>query len=173
MRCRPPKTKLQRVFSSRLKWDLRPNSLSLVLEQKRRSGALILDLTESNPTKAGLDYPDHAILDPLIDSASLKYEPSPAGLSSAREAVARYYAERHAAVHPSQILLTASTSEAYSYLFKLLTDPGDEIVVPQPSYPLYDFLAGMELVNIRHYPLRYDGVWHIDFSALEGVSMNL
>ena len=169
MRCRPSKTKLQRVFSSRLKWDLRPNSLSLVLEQKRRSGALILDLTESNPTKAGLDYPDHAILDPLIDPASLKYEPSPAGLPIAREAVARYYAERHAAVHPSQILLTASTSEAYSYLFKLLTDPGDEIVVPQPSYPLYDFLAGMELVNIRHYPLRYDGVWHIDFSALEGV----
>ena len=98
---------------------------------------------------------------------SLRYDPSPRGLLPAREAVARYYAERGREVAPSQILLTASTSEAYAYLFKLLTDPGDEILTPRPSYPLFEFLAALESVEVRQYPLRYDGAWHIDFAALE------
>jgi aspartate/methionine/tyrosine aminotransferase len=139
----------------------------VLLAEKRRSGEAILDLTESNPTRAGIAYPDRAIMESLTDPVSLRYEPSPEGLPSAREAVATYYAERCASVDPAQILLTASTSEAYSYLFKLLTNPGDEVLVPRPSYPLYEFLAGLEFVNIRQYPLRYDGVWHIDFDALE------
>jgi aspartate/methionine/tyrosine aminotransferase len=150
-----------------LKWDLHPNPLSLLIEEKRRAGAPVLDLTESNPTRAGISYPGSAILSALADSASLRYDPSPLGLLTAREAVANYYARSGTKVDASQILLTASTSEAYAYLFKLLTEPGDQLLAPRPSYPLFDFLAGLESVNVRQYPLRYDGVWHIDFDALE------
>jgi alanine-synthesizing transaminase len=123
----------------------------------------VLDLTESNPTRAGLEYPRAEILDALSDARALQYDPEPRGLLSAREAVAGYYGN----VPASRILLTASTSEAYSYLFKLLCDPGDEILSPRPSYPLFEFLAGLESVRVVQYPLRYDGVWHIDFEALE------
>lgn len=155
-----------RVFSSRLQWDSQPNPLSILLAEKRRSGAAILDLTESNPTRAGLDYPGDEILAALADPRALQYDPDPRGLLSAREAVAEYYAQRGVDIPASRILLTASTSEAYSYLFKLLTDPGDEILVPRPSYPLFDYLAAMESVRVIQYPLGYDGVWHIDFDAL-------
>jgi alanine-synthesizing transaminase len=155
-----------RVFSSRLKWDSHPNPLSALLAEKRRNGAAILDLTESNPTHAGLHYPGDELLAALADPRALRYHPDPRGLLSAREAVSDYYAQRGVEVPPSRILLTASTSEAYSYLFKLLADPGDEILVPRPSYPLFDYLAAMESVGVRQYPLRYDGVWHIDFPAL-------
>jgi hypothetical protein len=134
--------------------------------EKRRAGARVLDLTESNPTQAGFDYPKE-IFSALADSASLRYEPDPRGLPSAREAVSGYYAERGVEVPASRILLTASTSEAYSYLFKLLANPGDEILVPRPSYPLFEFLAGLECVRVVQYPLRYDGVWHVDFETLE------
>ncbi len=154
------------TFSSRLKWDLRPNPLSARLDEKRRAGSVILDLTESNPTHAGFDYP-RSTVDALADPSALRYDPSPRGMLKAREAVARYYAARGREVAPSQILLTASTSEAYSYLFKLLTDPGDEILTPRPSYPLFEFLAALELVEVHQYPLRYDGAWHLDFAALE------
>ncbi len=157
---------MMRVFSSRLQWDSQPNPLSILLAEKRRSGAAILDLTESNPTRAGLDYPGGELLAALADSRSLLYDPDPRGLLAAREAVSGYYAQRGVEVPPSRILLTASTSEAYSYLFKLLADPGDEILVPRPSYPLFDYLAAMESVRVVQYPLRYDGVWHIDFDAL-------
>ena len=157
---------MTRVFSSRLQWDSQPNPLSLFLAEKRRSGAAILDLTESNPTHAGLDYPGGELLAALADPRALLYNPDPRGLLAAREAVAEYYAQRGVDVPASRILLTASTSEAYSYLFKLLADPGDEILVPRPSYPLFDYLAAMESVRVRQYPLRYNGVWHIDFDAL-------
>jgi alanine-synthesizing transaminase len=156
-----------RVFSSRLNWDLRPNPLSQLLEQKRRAGVTVLDLTESNPTHAGFAYPEEEIIAALGDPSSLRYDPSPRGLRSAREAIAAYYAERGVTVHPSRILLTASTSEAYGYLFKLLANPGDEILVPRPSYPLFEFLAALESVRIEQYPLRYDGAWRVDFNALE------
>ncbi len=156
-----------RVFSSRLKWDSPANPMAVLLAEKRRAGVSVLDLTESNPTHAGFEYPGDEILAALDDARALRYDPAPRGLPSAREAVSEYYARRGVAVDPSRILLTASTSEAYGYLFKLLADPGDEIVVPRPSYPLFEFLAAMESVQIRQYPLRYDGAWHIDFEALE------
>jgi alanine-synthesizing transaminase len=154
------------VFSSRFKWDLEPNPLAVLLESKRAAGATIFDLTESNPTAAGFEYPG-AITESLNDIQALRYEPSPRGLVTAREAVSDYYAARGREIPPSRILLTASTSEAYAYLFKLLTDPGDELLTPRPSYPLFEFLAAMESVEVRQYSLRYDGAWHIDFEALE------
>ncbi|HEY7334282.1 MAG TPA: pyridoxal phosphate-dependent aminotransferase [Bryobacteraceae bacterium] len=155
------------MFSRRLNWEASPNPISRLLEEKRRAGARVLDLTESNPTRAGLSYPEEAILGALADPASLRYEPNPRGLASARAAVSRYYEERGIAVAPSQILLTASSSEAYAYLFKLLADPGGEVLIPRPSYPLFEFLARLESVNVRQYSLRYDGAWHIDFDSLE------
>ena len=154
------------MFSSRLPENLRPNRLSELLAAKRRSGAAILDLTESNPTRAGFTYPAEEILQALADLRSLLYEPSPAGLAEAREAVACYYAERGQAVEPDRILLTASTSEAYSYVFKLLCDSGDEALVPRPSYPLFGFLAELESVRLAQYPLAYHGRWEMDLDAL-------
>jgi aspartate/methionine/tyrosine aminotransferase len=141
--------------------------LSVLLEQKRQAGAPVIDLTESNPTRAGLAYPEAEILAALGDPGVLRYHPSSRGLDSAREAVAAYYCDRGTETQSGNVLLTASTSEAYAYLFKLLTNPGDEILAPRPSYPLFEFLAGLESVTIRQYPLRYDGAWHIDFDALE------
>jgi hypothetical protein len=139
-----------------------------LVAQKRNSGITILDLTESNPTHAGLAYtPD--LLAPLADRKGLRYDPDPRGIAAAREGVAGYYAKRGVQVPIDRILLTASTSEAYSYLFKLLADPGDDVLVPRPSYPLFDYLAALESVQVRPYPLRYDGAWHIDFEALEQV----
>ncbi|MBI4480096.1 MAG: pyridoxal phosphate-dependent aminotransferase [Acidobacteria bacterium] len=154
------------MFSSRLHWDMQPNSLAQLLEAKRRSGAAILDLTESNPTRAGFAYPEQPILQALAQPGSLLYEPSPAGLHSAREAVAEYYRSRGHRVEPSRILLTASTSEAYACLFKLLADPADEILVPRPSYPLFDYLAALESVRPIPYPLRYHGAWSLELEAL-------
>lgn len=154
------------MFSSRLPESLRPNRLSELLEAKRRSGAAILDLTESNPTRAGFVYAAGEILQALADPRSLRYEPSPSGLQEAREAVACYYAERGQTVEPERIVLTASTSEAYSYLFKLLCDAGDEVLVPRPSYPLFGFLADLESIHLVHYPLVYHGGWEMDLDAL-------
>ncbi len=147
------------MFSSRLDWNVQTNKLS----ELRKTKSHIVDLTESNPTHAGLTYPTDEILNSLADAKALHYDPDPRGLLSAREAVAKYYGD----VPASRILLTASTSEAYAYLFKLLCDPGDEILSPRPSYPLFEFLAGLESVRVTQYPLRYDGIWHIDFHELE------
>ncbi len=155
------------MFSSRLNWDLRQNRISALLEAMRRAGARILDLTESNPTQAGLSYPAGEILEALGDARSLRYAPSPAGAAEAREAVSAYYAARGTSVAADRMVLTASTSEAYSYAFKLLADPGDEVLVPRPSYPLFEFLARLESVRVVDYPLEYDGGWRIDFAALE------
>ncbi len=160
-------TGTRRVFSSRLQADLRPNPLTVLLEEKRRAGAEILDLTESNPTRAGLRYPEAEILEALGDPRAMRYDPAPAGMRSAREAVAAYYAERDEDVRVEDILLTSSTSEAYALLFKLLCDPGDEVLVPRPSYPLFDYLAAMESVAVKQYALRYAARWAIDFEALE------
>jgi aspartate/methionine/tyrosine aminotransferase len=151
-------------FTSRFHWEEHPNALTKLLQEKRNAGVEILDLTESNPTRAGLEYPEQQILQALADPAALHYDPTPNGLYTAREAVSQYYAGLGADVSPSRILLTASTSEAYAYLFKLLTSPGDEVLVPRPSYPLFEYLAAMESVKVRQYPLRYDGAWHIDFA---------
>src|SRR5262249_34209487 len=153
----------ERLFSGRLNWALSVNPLARLLEEKRRAGAKLLDLTESNPTRAGISYPAAEILAAISADTAMRYDPAPRGSEDARRAVADYYAERGVAVDPERILLTASTSEAYSYLFKLLTDPGDEVLTPRPSYPLFEFLAGLESVHVRQYPLRYDGEWHVDF----------
>lgn len=156
-------------FSQRIKWDLDSNRLALLLEQKRRAQARVLDLTQSNPTRAGFRYPEAAILNALGGSGALLYEPSPRGLPVAREAVSAYYRERALAVDPAQVQLTASTSEGYSYLFKLLTDQGQSVLAPQPSYPLFDFLAALEGCELRPYELRYlhPTGWEIDFDSLE------
>jgi alanine-synthesizing transaminase len=154
------------VFSQRLKWDVHTNPISRLVGKKRAAGIPILDLTESNPTHAQLSYPP-GLLAALADERGLGYEPDPRGIRSAREAVANYYAQRGVELSSDRILLTASTSEAYAYLFKLLADPGDEVLVPRPSYPLFEYLAALESVHVQQYPLRYDGGWHIDFAALE------
>ncbi|HVX66032.1 MAG TPA: pyridoxal phosphate-dependent aminotransferase [Bryobacteraceae bacterium] len=155
------------MFSSRLDWDLRPNRISTLIDAKRRAGADVLDLTESNPTRAGLAYRASEIVEALGDSRSLLYEPWPAGSPEARAAVSGYYAARGEEISPERILLTASTSEAYGYVFKLLCDAGDEVLVPRPSYPLFEFLARLEGVRVVQYPLVYEGAWRIDFQALE------
>jgi alanine-synthesizing transaminase len=153
------------MFSTRFHWDFRPNRLTQLLAQKRAAGARVLDLTESNPTRAGIDYPA-GIRRTFDDPRMLRYEPLPAGLPEARAAVSRYYAARGHEVPIDRILLTASTSEAYAYLFKLLADPGDHVLVPRPSYPLFEFLATMEHVAVRQYPLVYHGAWSIALDEL-------
>src|SRR6266542_2028094 len=152
------------MFSSRLRWDLPPNRLSQALQQNRRSGAAILDLTESNPTRANFNYPAEEILRAIADPRSLRYDPDPAGLAEARAAIAAWYGARGQPVAPERILLTASTSEAYSWLFKLLASPGDNVLVPRPSYPLFDYLAALETVQAVQYSLVYDHGWSIDFA---------
>ena len=146
------------MYSSRLRWDTSRNELMKRLATK---GQVAYDLTESNPTRAGVTYDGAAILEALGDRASLVYEPSSAGLLSARAAVADY-----AGVQPDDVLLTASSSEAYSFLFKLLCDPGDEILTPRPSYPLLELLASLEAVSVKQYPLRYQEGWWIDIGAV-------
>jgi alanine-synthesizing transaminase len=153
------------MFSERTRWDLRPNRLAEKLAAKRASGARVLDLTESNPTRVGLPCPED-VLDALARAEARRYEPEPFGLRAAREAVAADFAGRGFAVDPDRIVLSASTSEAYAFLFKLLCDPGDEILVPRPGYPLFEFLATLESLQVRTYPLRYDGEWHVDVGAL-------
>ena len=149
-----------RRFSSRIAWSLIPTDLSLLAQRHTET---LLDLTQSNPTTAGIPYPADRILAALNDVRSLRYHPSPLGLPRAREAVSDYYGGRAPA---GNILLTASTSEAYSYVFKLLCDPGDQVLVPRPSYPLFDFLAQLEGIAAVQYPMHYSGGWHIDLDAL-------
>lgn len=141
--------------SSRFRWTLQPNALSQARAVSQASGRRLTDLTISNPTRAGIAYPPD-LLQPLADPRALAYEPNANGLLAAREAVAEYYAGHGARVHPDQVLLTASTSEAYHYLFKLLGDPGAEVLVPRPSYPLFEFLAGLELLETTAYPVGCD-----------------
>ena len=155
------------MFAERTKWNLEPNRLSEALARHRAAGKPLVDLTVSNPTECGFVYDERAILEALQDPAALKYEPEPRGLVSARQAVAEYYAERGVSLDVDDIFLTMSTSEAYSYAFRLLCNPGDEILIPAPSYPLFDYLADIQDVKPVRYPLVYDYGWQIDFHALE------
>jgi aspartate/methionine/tyrosine aminotransferase len=155
------------TFSNRIHWGMEENDLAQALARKRRAGVPVLDLTESNPTRAGLPYPSAAIQKSFDNEGLLQYVPDPRGGRAVREAVSHYYRERGAEVHFDDIFLTASTSEAYGFLFKLLCDAGDEILVPRPSYPLFDFLAALDEVKPVSYPLRFDGAWHVNFGALE------
>lgn len=153
------------MFSHRTAWGVAPNRLAAALADFRRSGRPLLDLTESNPTGVGLSMPVEEIREALADVRALRYEPSPFGFRQAREAVAAYHG---GAVPPERIVLTASTSEAYAMLFKVLADPGDRVLVPVPSYPLFDYLAGLEGVEIAPYPSLFDGDgWIVDLPAVE------
>jgi aspartate/methionine/tyrosine aminotransferase len=155
------------MFSRRTDWRLAPNRFSEAVQEVRAAGREILDLTLSNPTQAGIDYDAPAILDSLRNIRALEYDPQPKGLRSARGAVAGYYRERGEQVDPERLVLTTSTSEGYSYLFRLLANPGDEVLVPKPSYPLFDFLAELQDVKLVGYPLLYDHGWQIDWPSLE------
>ncbi|HEX4950883.1 MAG TPA: pyridoxal phosphate-dependent aminotransferase [Blastocatellia bacterium] len=161
------------MFSNRFKWNLATNRLAQLIEEKKRSGVKLLDLTESNPTRVGLHYP--FALSALAEPQVLQYDPHPRGLTSTREAVAAYYQTRQQTIDPDRIFLTASTSEAYSWLFKLLCDPGDAILVPQPSYPLFEFLATLEGIVLQPYHLDYvhPRGWRLDMdSLLSAISPN-
>jgi alanine-synthesizing transaminase len=155
------------MFANRTKWNLTPNRLSEALAQHRAAGKPLVDLTVSNPTECGFLYDQGAILDALRNPSALEYEPAPRGLVLARQAVCEYYAERGARVTVDDVILTTGTSEAYSYVFRLLCNPGDEILVPAPSYPLFDFLADIQDVKLVRYALVYDHGWQTDFHALE------
>lgn len=152
--------------SSRLPRDLAPNALSAALSQMRAEGRPVADLTCSNPTRAGIPYPLD-LLAPLADPAGLAYEPEPFGLPTARAAVVADFARRGVTVAPDRVCLTASTSEAYALLFKLLCDPGDRVLVPQPSYPLFEHLTALECVQAVPYALDLHGDWRLDVAAIE------
>jgi len=155
------------MFADRTRWNLTSNRLSKALARHRSGGRRLLDLSASNPTECGFHYDTGAIMRALCSPASLGYHPDPQGLKSAREAVAGYYAHRGEYVFIEDVLLTTSTSEAYSFIFRLLCNPGDELLIPTPSYPLFDFLADLQDVKLKPYPLIYDHGWQIDFHALE------
>ena len=164
------------MFSERTNWRLAQNRLTRALEQVRANGAKILDLTASNPTRVGLEYDSRAILTALSSEQALDYDPQAKGLLAARRAVAGYYRDRSAggrdvasnvSTDVERIILTTSTSEGYSYVFRLLCNTGDELLVPKPSYPLFDFLADLQDVKLVPYPLIYDHGWQMDFPSLE------
>jgi aspartate/methionine/tyrosine aminotransferase len=156
------------MFSRRTNWNLSANRYSLAVDAARQAGRTLLDLTASNPTTVGLHYERERILRALQHPRALEYEPAAKGILPAREAVAGYYAARNIALSPEQIILTVSTSEAYSYCFRLLCDPGDEVLVPSPSYPLFEFLADIQDVKLIPYELVYDHGWQIEFESLRG-----
>lgn len=151
------------MFSRRAGWKLAPNRLHQLAEAARRRGAL-RDLTVSNPTRCGFVYPE-AMLQALAAPAGLAYDPQPLGLEPARAAVRGYYRERGGAI-PGRLLLTASTSEAYAHLFRLLCDAGDAVLMPAPSYPLFEMLAGVEAVELQAVPMTYARGWRLEAEAL-------
>jgi alanine-synthesizing transaminase len=154
-------------FSRRTGWDVGESGFAAEIREARASGRSLIDLTVANPTVCGFKYDSDAILKPLADAGALTYDPDPRGMRSAREAVVGYYGDHGASVDPDAVVLTTSTSEGYGYLFRLLCDAGDEVLVAQPSYPLFDFLADLEDVTLLAYPLFYDHGWWIDFAELE------
>lgn len=156
-------------FSDRSAWNSAQNPLTLALEAKRRQKIPVLDLTLSNPTLCGFNYlkdPRFQILDHAQNSV---YKPDPRGLLSAREAVVRYYADKKIQVSPEQIFLTSGTSEAYTFLFRLLGNTGDTILAPKPGYPLFDTLCGLNDLELQKYRLYYGSVWNLDEKSLAGL----
>ncbi len=154
------------AWSARTQWDFTETPWARHLARLRAAGAQLWDLTASNPTHCGFAYHAASILAPLQDPVALHYEPNPRGLRPAREAVSQYYSDHGATVDPEHIFLTTSTSEAYSFLLRLLCDPGDEVLIGQPGYPLFDFLARLDDVHLVPYELFYDHGWHLDLQAL-------
>jgi aspartate/methionine/tyrosine aminotransferase len=156
------------MFSHRTGWKLTPNRFTEAQHELRAAGREVLDLTVSNPTRAGLPYDAESILNSLSHPQALDYDPQPKGLASARQAVSGYYRGKPSVVEvdPASIVLTTSTSEGYSFVFRLLCNPGDEMLVPKPSYPLFEFLADLQDVKLVPYPLLYDHGWQIDLPSL-------
>ena len=168
------------MFAKRTNWSLEPNSLARALEAHRRGGKPLIDLTASNPSACGFAYPEREILKALRNPRALEYHPESKGLPAARAAVAEYYRDRPGfgdsserngsgnRIDPERIVLTSGTSEAYTHVFRLLCEAGDEILVPAPSYPLLEFLADLADVRLAPYPLIYDHGWQMDFAGLRG-----
>lgn len=154
------------MFADRTNWRTAPNRLASCLTERRRQGLPVIDLTESNPTRCGLSPDSEGVLARLLDPRGVRYEPDGKGLRPAREAISGYYAARGVGVAAERLVLASGTSECYSWAFRLLANPGDEILAPAPSYPLFDFLADISDVRLVHYPLVYDHGWSIDFSSL-------
>lgn len=155
------------MFSQRTGWSRDETWLAQTVAARRTAGLPLIDLAASNPTRCGFAYDKAAILDALTSERSLQYEPQPLGLPEARRAVCAYYRDRNAIVEPDQVCLTTSTSEAYSFLFRLLCDPGDEVLITEPSYPLFDFLADLDDVKLVRFPLFYDHGWQTEPGSLE------
>lgn len=153
------------MFSSRTRWDRTENRLARVLAERKGSGAAVMDLTASNPTLAGFPRPP-GVLAALSAPEALRYDPDPRGSRAAREAVAADALGRGQRLDPDHVVLTASTSEAYALAFKLLGDPGDAVLAPTPSYPLFEFLATLESVRLGRYSLTHDGAWRLDVASL-------
>jgi alanine-synthesizing transaminase len=155
------------MFSQRTNWRLTSNALTHAIQEARTSGKKILDLAASNPSEVGVRPDAEIVLAALANPEAMHYDPQPRGLLGARQAVCRYYRESHEVdLDPERLILTTSTSEAYSYVFRLLCNPGDEILVPKPSYPLFEFLADLADVKLVPYPLLYDHGWQIDLDSL-------
>jgi alanine-synthesizing transaminase len=156
------------MFSQRTNWRHTPNALTRAIAEARASGEKILDLTVSNPTETGVRPDAEAVLAALANPNVMRYDPQPRGLLAARQAVCHYYHESHEVfdLDPDHLILTTSTSEAYTYVFRLLCNPGDEVLVPKPSYPLFEFLADLADVKLVPYPLLYDHGWQLDFDLL-------
>ncbi|MEP6782088.1 MAG: pyridoxal phosphate-dependent aminotransferase [Acidobacteriota bacterium] len=153
------------MISSRLPKSLEPNALARAVDARRRAGASIVDLTMTNPTAAGFTYPPE-LLEPLANPRALDYEPHPLGLWSARAAVAADFRRRGIVISADRVALTSSTSEAYALLFKLLCDAGDAVLIPHPSYPLFEHLTQLESVAAIPYLLEYHGSWRIDVDSI-------
>ena len=157
-------------FSVRTDWHTASNRLTEKVSAEKKLGHAIIDLTESNPTRCSFKYLAPDILRPLCDPANIFYEPDPRGLLEARKTVCAYYAQKGITVAPHQVFLTASTSEAYTFLFRLLCDPGDSLLAPEPSYPLFDYLSGLSDVGLVRYALNYGKGWRMDFSHLKNAA---
>ncbi len=153
-------------FARRTRWNLEENSLSRALATLRNTGTPFLDLARSNPTECGFNYNQQGILRAFAQSEILHYAPDPRGLSRAREAISGYYTDRRAPISAGDTVLTSGTSEGYSFVFRLLCNHGDEVLIPSPGYPLFDFLAELCDVKLVCYPLLYDHGWQIDFAAM-------
>jgi len=162
----------EQMFASRTNWRLDPNRFAKAVEEHRRRGKPLFDLTNSNPTRCGFHYPEERLFAAMSRRRALQYEPESKGLLRARQAIGDYYRGRRgffcgeAAVDPERIVITSSTSEAYHYVFRLLCEVGDEILVPAPSYPLFEYLADLADVRPVPYPLLYDQGWQVDFTGL-------
>src|SRR4051794_36449517 len=157
------------MFADRTNWRLAHNRFTHAVEEVRARGGSLLDLSASNPTRVGLEFDSGTILQSLASPQALDYDPQAKGLRSAREEVAAYHRTAHGihSLDPERIILTTSTSEGYSYIFRLLCNAGDELLVPKPSYPLFEFLADLQDVKLIPYPLIYDHAWQVDFHSLQ------